>query len=278
MSTPALDRYVRHAELFGTECVYETAAQMWPAWAALVREELDAVHEAHPAPVDLTRAVPADHDRRLDEYQRRFKTYKKRVGEAELRLAKCKHMRGLGQPVRVDRAEAMLLRLRVELDMVDARGPRWRRNGRKPTSAGEVKQAVATLAADGLAVAAIASEVGIDVDRVQRLIDSHRTNGRRRRRSADETKAMVAALWREQPNTTWIAGRLGITAKRVQQLLLDQGLLGSRPPRLTPSNAGGFRPRTAEVDAEPIPGQIELFAGEAIDRACGLDDREENQR
>jgi hypothetical protein len=195
-----------------------------------------------------------------------------------------------------------MLRLRAELDMIEARGPRWRRNGHKPpTSAGELKQAVVTLRADGLTDSAIAATLGIDVDRVQPLIDSHhirmrqvvvrdekgepvlddrgvevievvqeRTT-RRRRRSADETRAMVASLWREQPNTIWIAGRLGITPKRVHRLLREQGLLGgSRPGGITPSNAGLFGARVVEPISDPVldpnGAQMALFEGEAIDR------------
>ena len=53
MSCPPLEEFVRHAQLFGTECVAETAAQEW-------RRRL-------PAPADLAWMAPAERQRVLDE-------------------------------------------------------------------------------------------------------------------------------------------------------------------------------------------------------------------
>ncbi len=254
-SEQRLAPYIRHAELFGTECVYETAQDQWVAEvvARFVARHRD-LRKRLPRPRDIGCMTPAASEQLFDERESVFADYRASYA------ASWRHLR--------DELNRDLLRLRVELDMLDARGPRWRRNAHKPTSAAELKRAVATLSADGLPPIEIARELNLragtppldgvkdvrpfDVAHVESLRARARTMGaRRRRRTGEETAAAVAALWHERPNTTAIAGKLGISPKRVQQLLVEQGLLGgAKGGGNTPSYAGVFVPRVPKVEVQ----------------------------
>ncbi len=217
-ASEALRPFVRHAELFGPECVFETATAMW--WKTL------------PSPVDLTWMGSPQRERILEEREQVFAQYR-----------------------------ADVLRLRVEVDLITNRGASWKQNGHRPKRAKDIKQAVVTLAAEGLPPVEIARDLGLrigpppkkgeldsralDPERVVRMLESHRADTRRRRRSGQETREAAAALRAEGLITTEIAGKLGISPERVQRLLREQELQAADRGGFTPSNAGVLSARVA---------------------------------
>ncbi len=238
--------YFRHAERFGPEFVFETAEAAWTSEVVSSHREL---RKRLPRPRDITWMAQAELDLLLDEREVAFAGYH---AEFDRLLAEVR---------------TSLVRLRVEIDMIEARGPRWQRNAHRPTSTVELKRAVATLAADGLPSVEIARALNLrvgpppttgggddrpfDVSRVDSLRVRNRTMGkRRRRRTAEETATAVAALWAERLTTGEIGGKLGISPKRVQQVIHDQGLLRTAGGGITPSGAGVFRPRMSKPEEQ----------------------------
>jgi hypothetical protein len=71
-AAPTLAQFIRHAERFGPECVLETAGQIW--WSEL------------PSPVELTRLLPAEVDRVLDDRERIFAAYHDNVDRLRIEL------------------------------------------------------------------------------------------------------------------------------------------------------------------------------------------------
>jgi len=226
--------YFRHAERFGPEFVFETAEAAWTSEVVASHREL---RKRLPRPRDITWMAQAGRDLLLDEREVAFAGYH---AEYDRLLAEVR---------------TSLVRLRVEIDMIGARGPRWQRNAHRPTSTAELKRAVATLAADGLPSVEIARALNLrvgpppttggggdrpfDVSRVDSLRARNRTMGkRRRRRTAEETATAVAALWAERLTTGEIGGKLGISPKRVQQVIMTRDVYVRQGAALPPQLQG----------------------------------------
>jgi DNA-directed RNA polymerase specialized sigma24 family protein len=134
-----LAAYVRHAELFGTECVYETAQDGW----------LNERRREFP-PIDLMRMTPAERDEFLAEREQAFAAYKRDV----------------------EHAVRWLQRLRLELDSIEAGRMRGRYHvGRcRRRSRAETRVAAQLLADEGLTRVEIAEKMGVSVKTIDNAL------------------------------------------------------------------------------------------------------------
>jgi hypothetical protein len=147
-----LEQYIKPAEKYGVELVYETAKQEWvggfDGWRRQRRDQL-------PRAVDLTWMAPADRDRLLEDRERAFREYRAEFDRQKQEVAE------------------RLFRLRVELDRIAFRtgptvGQRRRRSGDETT------RAVQMLAGEGLITSEIALKLGISAAHVQRVLKGSR--------------------------------------------------------------------------------------------------------
>lgn len=139
-----LQRFVRHADLFGVDCVYETAREVW---ASKLRNGL-------PQPRDITWMAPLAREHLLDERERAFADYK-----AWCRLV-------------VER----LHRLRIELDALERgrKGPggKFTVGQSRRRFNGESVAAARALRLDGLTTEEIRVKLGVSFKHAQRLLAS----------------------------------------------------------------------------------------------------------
>ncbi len=139
-----LERFVRHAELFGGDCVDETAREVW---ASELRDCL-------PQPRDLTWMAPLARELLLDERERAFADYR----------AECRQ------------AVENLRRLRIELDAIERgrKGPGGKFTVGKSRRRfnGESVAAARALRLDGLTTNEIRVKLGVSFKHAQRLLAS----------------------------------------------------------------------------------------------------------
>ena len=139
-----LEQFVRHAELFGVDCVYETAREVWA----------NELRDGLPQPRDITWMAPLAREQLLDERERAFADYK----------AECR------------RVVENLRRLRIELDAIERgrKGPggKFTVGQSRRRYNGESVAAARALKLDGLTTDEIRVKLGVSFKHAQRLLAS----------------------------------------------------------------------------------------------------------
>jgi hypothetical protein len=155
MDDAAFNAYVVHARKFGTELVFETAKHDVTRWA----------RSAKPRPVDLAWMTP---DAREQVFARR-EVYRQQLEDAY----------------------QWLLRLRVELDAIEATRKRGRYTvGKKRRrSPQETATAARLLLDEGLVEIAVANRLGITKKRLRQLVQDHAKTGLQTRMVARQNGA-----------------------------------------------------------------------------------------
>jgi hypothetical protein len=143
MNEATFTAYVTHARKFSTEAVYETARQDVTTWA----------RQAKPRPADLAWMTPDAREQVFTERE----AYRRQLEEAQ----------------------DWLLRLRVELDTIEANRKRghYTVGNKRRRSPEETVAAARLLLDEGLVELAVANRLGVSKKRLRQLVRDHAKPG-----------------------------------------------------------------------------------------------------